>query len=153
MSTWIGVHNAKKFSSYSRMIFHTYSDMKKLLILRNKCVEFCAGYSGQSKYRVANVPLLHLQRRIGKWKWIGHALRKSPSSIVKMALEWKPQGSRPVGRPKATWRRSILILKKRIQRGTQLNRWHKTGCDRKALVKGSSRSSAMSLGIHLSTFQ
>lgn len=43
-----------------------------------------------------------------KWRWIGHTLRKQANSIARSALEWNPQGSRRHGRPKTTWRRTIL---------------------------------------------
>ena len=35
----------------------------------------------------------------GRWKWIGHTLRKSPSSITRQALTWNPQGKTKKGRP------------------------------------------------------
>ncbi|XP_075316757.1 uncharacterized protein LOC142376932 [Odontesthes bonariensis] len=40
-----------------------------------------------------------------KWSWIGHTLRKTPSSITNQALTWNPQGKRRRGRPKNSWRR------------------------------------------------
>ena len=43
-----------------------------------------------------------------KWKWIGHALRKPENNITRCALEWNPQGSRRRGRPKQSWRRSVI---------------------------------------------
>ena len=42
-----------------------------------------------------------------KWRWIGHTLRKD-NSRAKQALDWNPQGKRQRGRPKRTWRRSML---------------------------------------------
>ena len=42
-----------------------------------------------------------------KWKWIGHTLRKAPSTITRQALTWNPQGRRRRGRPKNTWRRDL----------------------------------------------
>lgn len=42
-----------------------------------------------------------------KWKWIGHILRRDQTNIARQALDWNPQGRRRVGRPKATWRRTI----------------------------------------------
>jgi len=33
---------------------------------------------------------------------------RSPGDIAKAALEWNPQGTRPRGRPRTTWRRTIL---------------------------------------------
>ena len=42
-----------------------------------------------------------------KWKWIGHTLRKAPTSITRQALTWNPQGRRRKGRPKNTWKRDL----------------------------------------------
>ena len=44
-----------------------------------------------------------------KWRWIGHTLRKPPNDIARMAFEYEPQGSRQRGRPKNTWKRSVLL--------------------------------------------
>ena len=49
---------------------------------------------------------LEIRRR--KWRWIGHTLRKDQSNITRQALEWNPQGKRKRGRPKQTWRRSLI---------------------------------------------
>ena len=43
-----------------------------------------------------------------KWRWIEHTLRKEDGSIEKKALDWNPQGERKVGRPKHTWKRTII---------------------------------------------
>ena len=42
-----------------------------------------------------------------RWGWIGHTLRKPPTSITRQALKWNPQGKRKRGRPKNTWRRDL----------------------------------------------
>jgi hypothetical protein len=38
----------------------------------------------------------------------GHTLRKSPRDVIKTTLEWNPQGTRKRGRPRTTWRWSVL---------------------------------------------
>ena len=43
-----------------------------------------------------------------RWRWIGHTLRKTQSSVTRQVLEWNPQGKRKRGRPKQTWRRGLL---------------------------------------------
>jgi hypothetical protein len=43
-----------------------------------------------------------------KWRWIGHTLRKPDGANEKQALEWNPQGRRKRGRPRQTWKRSVL---------------------------------------------
>lgn len=49
-----------------------------------------------------------MQIRERKWRWLGHTLRKPDGTIEKRALEWNPQGARRRGRPRETWRRTIL---------------------------------------------
>jgi hypothetical protein len=56
--------------------------------------------TGQSKIDV------EIKRR--KYGWVGHTLRKSQNEICQSVLEWNPQGRRSRGRPKATWRRTVL---------------------------------------------
>jgi hypothetical protein len=43
-----------------------------------------------------------------KFRWIGHTLRKEDGEIPKAALLWKPQGNRKRGRPRNSWRRSVI---------------------------------------------
>jgi len=42
-----------------------------------------------------------------RWSWLGHTLRKPPSSISRQALNWNPQGQRKRGRPRTTWQREL----------------------------------------------
>ena len=42
-----------------------------------------------------------------RWTWIGHILRREPSSLVRTALHWTPEGKRRKGRPRMTWRRTV----------------------------------------------
>jgi hypothetical protein len=42
-----------------------------------------------------------------RWGWIGHTLRKLPTSVTRQALKWNPQGKRKRGRPRNTWRRDF----------------------------------------------
>ena len=45
--------------------------------------------------------------RYHRWRWYGHVLRMPEDRLPKQALGWTPEGSRRVGRPKDTWRRTI----------------------------------------------
>ena len=49
---------------------------------------------------------LEIRKRI--FRWIGHTLRKEDGEIPKAALDWNPQGNRKWGRPKNSWRRSVI---------------------------------------------
>ncbi|VDO57959.1 unnamed protein product [Schistosoma margrebowiei] len=51
-----------------------------------------------------------------RWKWIGHALRKSPNCITRQALTWSPEGRRKRGRPKNTLRREIKADMERMNK-------------------------------------
>ena len=51
---------------------------------------------------------INLEIRKRKFRWIGHTLRKEDGEIPKAALLWNPQGNRKRGRPKNSWRRSII---------------------------------------------
>jgi hypothetical protein len=39
---------------------------------------------------------------------IGHTLRKKDREIPRAALLWKPQGNRKRGRPRKSWKRSVI---------------------------------------------
>jgi hypothetical protein len=70
------------------------------LVAANNHQPRAVGRTGQSKIYIEI-----MQRKYG---WIGHTLRKSQNEICHIALEWNPQGRRSRGRPKATWRRTVL---------------------------------------------
>ena len=56
--------------------------------------------------KTRQVPVdVEIRRR--KWGWIGHTLRKPHDEISRQALDWNPQGSRRVGRPNESWRRTV----------------------------------------------
>jgi hypothetical protein len=38
----------------------------------------------------------------------GHTIRKDPNAVERIVLDWNPQGTRKRGRPKKTWKRSIV---------------------------------------------
>ena len=43
-----------------------------------------------------------------KIKWIGHTLRKEDGVMPKAALLWNPHRNRKRGRPRKSWRRSVI---------------------------------------------
>ena len=43
----------------------------------------------------------------GRWRWIGHVLRKNEKDLTKTALFWTPEGKRRRGRPRITWWHTI----------------------------------------------
>jgi hypothetical protein len=53
-------------------------------------------------------PRIDLQIRKRQWGWLGHTLRKLMEDKTRQTLEWNPQCKRGRGRPKNTWRRTVL---------------------------------------------
>ena len=51
---------------------------------------------------------INLEERKIKFRWIGHTLQKVDREIPKAALLWNPQGNRKRGRPRNSWRRSVI---------------------------------------------
>ena len=49
-----------------------------------------------------------LEIRKRKFRWFGHTLRKEDGEIPNTALLWNPQGNRKRGRPKNSWRRTVI---------------------------------------------
>ena len=47
---------------------------------------------------------------IKRWRliWLGHVLRMPKDSIPKVALRWTPPGKGKRGRPKMTWRQTVM---------------------------------------------
>ena len=58
-------------------------------------------------WSVTNQVPVEEEIRQRKWRWIGHTLRKEPSSITRKSLRWNPTGNKSRGRPKMTWRRTV----------------------------------------------
>ena len=56
----------------------------------------------------AGVDKLSTEIKRRRWKFIGHVLRKSQDKDCAIALSWQPEGKRKVGRPKTTWRRTVV---------------------------------------------
>jgi hypothetical protein len=76
-------------------------------------------------------PVEH-QSKKRKWKWIGHTIRKDENAVERIALDWNPQGTRKRGRPKKTWRRSII---EEAQRRKDVEGCEEVGSRQKALEK------------------
>ena len=52
--------------------------------------------------------LLHIER--SQLRWLGHVLRMPHERLAHQVFEAMPQGKRPVGRPRLTWRNYIARL-------------------------------------------
>ena len=90
------------------------NDMHKLDVFQTKCLRMICNISWSNKifnedlYRRANSLLISCQIQEHRMRWLGYVLRMSPDHIPRVALRWTPTGKKSKGRPKATWRRSII---------------------------------------------
>ena len=113
--------NVYKFTNVKAVLLYgceTWKNSKsvtaKLQIFTNKCLRKILGIFWPDQimnialWKRTNQPRIDLQIRKRKWGWLGHTLRKSSDDIARQALEWNPQGKRGRGRPKNTWRRTVL---------------------------------------------
>jgi hypothetical protein len=61
-------------------------------------------------------------------KWLGHVQRIDTSMIAKIILEWKPMGSRPLGRSTLRWLDNVCDDRKVLK----VRNWKGLAMDRKA---------------------
>ena len=52
---------------------------------------------------ITKVPLLQDMVRAQRLRWAGHVVRREDGELIKEVLRKKPQGRRPVGRPRMRW--------------------------------------------------
>ena len=89
-------------------------DMAKIDAFHNRCLrKICRIFwpnkiSNVDLYKKTgcNSAVLEIKRR--RLRWLKHVLRMPQDSIPKVALRWTPPGKRKRGRPKMTWRQSVM---------------------------------------------
>lgn len=88
--------------------------IQKIQVFINKCLRIiCRIFWPETiinddLWQLTKQEPIELQIRKRKYRWIGHALRKPKNSIARQALDWSPQGKRSIGRPRNTWKRTVL---------------------------------------------
>jgi hypothetical protein len=61
-------------------------------------------------------------------KWLGHIQRMDQARLTRKLLDWKPMGTRPVGRTKQRWQDDVIEdLKKKLN----VKNWKETAKDRR----------------------
>ena len=85
------------------------ADMKVLRLIK--------GVIRRDKIRNADYEEFHIKPildviREGKFRWLGHALRREPPSIIHEVVNYKVKMKRPRGRPRTTWLKSMDNLLK-----------------------------------------
>ena len=94
--------------------FVTKEIMSKLQAYVNRCLRFIMNIrwpriiSNQELWKLTDQVDINLEIRRRKYGWIGHTLRKKADEICHSVLQWNPQGRRQPGRPRVTWRRTVL---------------------------------------------
>ena len=89
------------------------TEERKLDAFQTKCLRNILGIRWPDKVRNEvilermNTNRISDEMRRRRWCWIGHIMRKEERNDCMVALEWRPEGSRAVGRPKITWRRTV----------------------------------------------
>ncbi|VDO57002.1 unnamed protein product [Schistosoma margrebowiei] len=98
----------------------TTATIKKVQVFINSClckildIHWPDTISNSLLWEKTNQPTSEEEIRKGRWKWIGHPLRKSSNCITRQALTWNTEGKRKRGRPKNTLRREIEADMKRM---------------------------------------
>ncbi|XP_063447098.1 uncharacterized protein LOC134726617 [Mytilus trossulus] len=91
----------------------TEQDKKKFNTFQNRClrqilkIRWLNTISNENLHIRAGTKKLSDDVIERRWRWIGHVLRMDANSICSVALTWKPEGKRKVGRPKTSWRRTV----------------------------------------------
>jgi hypothetical protein len=72
----------------------------------------------------------NLKIRKREFGWIGYTLKKMMEKYRRPPLQWNPQGNRKTGRPRNSWRRSVIEATER-----SLNELRFLAADRKKWVE------------------
>ena len=87
---------------------------RKLQTFVNRCLRYILRIwwpkiiSNRDLWKVTRQEDINVEIRKIKFRWIGHTLRKEDEEIPKSAPFWNPQGNRKRGRPRNSWRRSVI---------------------------------------------
>ena len=61
-------------------------------------------------------------------KWLGHIQRMDQARPTRKLLDWKPMGTRPVGKPRQGWQENVMEdLKKKLK----VKNWKEAAKDRR----------------------
>ena len=107
--------NVKSVLLYSSECWRvTKKDMARVEAFHNGCLRrICKIFwpnkvSNKALYEKTGCQSLVLEIKKRRFRWLGHILRMPMEKIPKVALRWTPTGKRKRGRPKNTWRRTVV---------------------------------------------
>ncbi len=90
------------------------SDMRRIEAFHNRCLRrICCIFwpnqiSNMDLYERTGCQSVVKEIKYRRIRWLGHVLRMDQDRIPKVALRWTPPGKRKPGRPKTTWRRTVV---------------------------------------------
>jgi hypothetical protein len=61
-------------------------------------------------------------------KWLGHIQRMDQARPTRKLLDWKPMGTRPIGRPRQRWQEDVMEDLKKLK----VKNWKETAKDRRS---------------------
>ena len=64
-------------------------------------------------------------------KWLGHIQRMDQTRPTGKLLDWKPMGTRPVGRPRQRWQEDVMVDLKKLK----VKNWKETAKGQKNLER------------------
>jgi hypothetical protein len=62
-----------------------------------------------------------------RMKWLGHIKRMDQARPTRKLLDWKPMGTRPVGKPRQRWQEDVLEDLKKSKTGRRQLRMEELG--------------------------
>ena len=65
--------------------------------------------------------------KVQRIKWLGHIQRMDQARPTRKLLDWKPRGSRPVGRPRQRWQEDVMEDLKQLK----VTNWKEAAKDRR----------------------
>jgi hypothetical protein len=75
-------------------------------------------------------PILHISRikvKAQRIKRLGHIQRMDQTRPTRKLLDWKPMGTRPVGRPRQRWQKDVMEDLKKLK----IKNWKEAAKDRR----------------------
>lgn len=108
--------NVKSVLLYACETWRVTSEInRKLQVFVNNCLRSIVNrhwpntISNVELWKLTEQQPVDIDVRERKWRWLGHTLRRPAGHIPQLVLDWKPaNGSRRVGRPTHTWKRSVI---------------------------------------------
>ena len=99
-------------------IFSTYICWKKYIKCNIWRVAVCPSYIQDAWF---------LKVRAQRLKWLGHIQRLDQARPTRKLLDWKPMGTRPVGKPRQRWQEDVMEDLKKLK----VKNWKETAKDRR----------------------